>query len=71
MTVICRQKTTELDGKRIAYVETEMADGKYTYTVMFDKNTKKRFNAFLLSKGFKIGVVSTNEVIEEKGLELT
>lgn len=71
MKLKLEQKVTNLDGKNIAYVESTLLsdDDKYTYRVLFDKKTKKRFNAFLTSKGFKIGEVSNpndvpkNEII--------
>ena len=70
MTIICEQKTTSIDGKRIAYVETKIKVEKYDYRVLFDDKTKKRFNAFLTSKGFKIGVISDTEDVPTKIIEI-
>lgn len=64
----CEQKTCDIEGKLIAYVETTIVDtvtGR-DYRVLFDKNTKKRFNAFLTSEGFKIGAVNDVNAVPHK-----
>lgn len=50
-----KQKKTILEGKKIAYVEAVLCIEKYTYNVHFDKDTKKRFNAYCKTLGFKVG----------------
>ena len=68
MKTVLEQKTTTIDGKKIAYVETTLysGDDKYSYRVLFDKKTKKRFNAFLTSQGFKVGEISADSEVESK-----
>ena len=68
MKTILTQKTAVLDGKKIAYVECTLNDGKYTYKVMFDKQTKKRYNAYVRSLGFEVGEVTAEPA--EKTLEV-
>lgn len=68
MQIMLKQKMTEIEGKKIAYVEVELTNGKYTYRVLFDKNTKKRFNAYCRSVGFVIG--QTDEDLPETTLEI-
>lgn len=70
MKITCKQNLKEIDGKLIAYVDTTISDDKYTYRVLFDKQTKKRFNAFLKSKGFIIGEVAKDTPIEDKEKEI-
>ena len=53
------QKTADIDGKKIAYVDVSLAIGAYNYAIRFDKKTKKRFNAFCRKEGFEIGRVDT------------
>lgn len=66
----CEQKICDIEGKHIAYVETTIVDTEagYDYRVLFDKNTKKRFNAFLTSVGFKIGAVNDVNTVPDKKL---
>lgn len=71
MTLKLTQKTAVLDGKNIAYVKATIIEGNYSYDVMFDKNTKKRFNAFCVSKGFKVGVVDDVSTVPERILDIT
>ena len=68
MKVKLTQKVTTLDNKKIAYVECALVDGKYTYKVMFDKQTKKRYNAYVRSLGFEVGEVTAEPA--EKTLEV-
>ncbi len=70
MKVTLVQKTATLEEKNVAYVETTLHDGGYTYRAIFDKNTKKRFNAFCKSKGFIIGVVDDVSAVPSKTLEI-
>lgn len=70
MKVTLEQKTTTLEGKNVAYVETTLHDGGYTYRAIFDKQTKKRFNAFCKSKGFVIGEVDDISTVPAKTLEI-
>lgn len=72
MRLICEQKTAIIDEKHIAYVEVKLVDeeSKHDYRVLFDKQTKKRFNAFMTSKGFKIGVLSDDEIVTDKIIEI-
>ena len=64
------QKTTVIDGEKIAFVETEIDDGKYTYRVLFDQKTKKRFNAFAKANGFVIGKISSDASVPERVMEI-
>lgn len=66
MKVKLTQKNATIDGNLIAYVSTVLFDGKgHKYPCMFDKNTKKRYNAFCKSKGFVIGRVDTPPLDKE------
>ena len=71
MKVTIEQKKTELEGKKIAYVECVLySDDGHDYRAIFDKTTKKRFNAFCVSKGFKIGVVDDLSTVPDKKIEI-
>ncbi len=70
MELILEQKKTTLEGKTVAYVEATLKDENYTYRVLFDKNTKKRFNAFARAKGFTIGEIDKEFPLEEKKISL-
>ena len=60
-----RQKTfTNDEGKKIAFVDIRIVDGKYDYPVRFDDKTKKRANQWMRSLGFTIGEI--NEDLPEK-----
>lgn len=61
-----RQKVADIDGKKIAYVETVIDDGKFTYRCNFDEKTKKRYNIYLKNLGFKVGVVAEGENVPDK-----
>lgn len=63
MKVKLIQKVAEIDGKKVAYVATEISDGKYTYSVRFDEKTKKRFNAFAKANGFVVRVLAEGESV--------
>lgn len=63
--LILTQKTATLDGSNVAYVEATIHIDKYSYRVLFDKQTKKRFNAYCKSLGFKVGKVKDSEVSEK------
>jgi len=52
------QKTAVIDGKKIAYVDARIVDGKHDYPLRFDDKTKKRWNQFLRAKGFLVGEVT-------------
>ena len=65
-----KQKVAEINGKKIAFVECVIDDGKYTYRCQFDEKTKVRFNHFARSHGFKIGVISDGETIPERTVSL-
>lgn len=59
MKVKLIQKVADIDGKNVAFVETQLCDENgRTYTARFDDKTKKRFNAFAKANGFIIGVVA-------------
>lgn len=65
-----KQKTAVIDGKKIAFVECYIDDGKYTYRCLFDEKTKPRFNAYARTHGFKIGVVAEDEDVNERTVTL-
>lgn len=59
------QKTYKNDeGVTYAYVETTLNIGNYSYRVNFDERTKKRFNAYARTQGFKVGKVADGETVE-------
>ena len=67
------QKTfyNETENKTFAYVECLIVNGNYDYRVTFDKETKKRANAWFRSLGFRIGEVYDFEAaVPEKVLEI-
>ena len=70
MKLVLTQKTDTIDGKKIAYVLAELKDDKYTYRVIFDKQTKKRFNAYVRSLGFTVGNIDNNVELPETQLEV-
>ena len=61
MKIKITQKVADIDGKKVAFVATEICDGKYTYPVRFDEKTKKRFNVFAKSNGFVVKVLADGE----------
>lgn len=65
-----KQKVANIDGKKIAFVECFIDDGKYTYKCTFDKKTKPRFNLYAKSLGFKVGEVSADDVVTERTITL-
>lgn len=65
-----KQKVADIDGKKIAFVECYIDDGKFTYRCMFDKRTKPRFNLFAKSHGFKVGEVAEGETVAERTITL-
>jgi hypothetical protein len=52
------QKTAVIDGKKIAFVETVICLGGYSYSVRFDERNKKKINSYCRSLGFIIGEVA-------------
>ena len=64
------QKVADIDGKKIAYVECYIVDGKFTYRCLFGKRTKPRFNLFAKSHGFKVGEVKEGEIVPERTVTL-
>lgn len=65
-----KQKVAVIDGKKIAFVECYIDDGKFTYRCLFDKRTKPRFNLFVKSHGFKVGEVGEGENVPERTVTL-
>ena len=58
MNVKITQKSSIIDGKRIAYIDVEIVDKNYSYKVNFKEKTKIRFNTFARKQGFVIGEVN-------------
>ena len=65
-----KHKVADIDGKKIAFVECFIDDGKHTYKCSFDKRTKPRFNLFAKSHGFKVGEVKEGETVPERTVTL-
>lgn len=70
MVTIKQAAFTTKDGKRIAFVKTEIKSGNYTYPVTFDKETKKRFNAYCKTLGFIIGEVEKEALVPDLTAEV-
>lgn len=67
--VVIKQKTADINGDKIAYVETKICLGGHSYNVRFDEDTKKRYNAYCRSLGFVVGKVDPDVDVPDKEIE--
>ncbi|MBR4031928.1 MAG: hypothetical protein IKJ07_04255 [Clostridia bacterium] len=67
--VVMKQKTAEINGDKIAYVETKICLGGHSYDVRFDERTKKRYNTYCRTLGFVIGKVDENSDVPDNEIE--
>ena len=65
-----KQKVAVIDGKRIAFVQCIIDDGKYTYPFQFADRTKRRINPYFKSLGFIVGEVEKDREIPERTITL-
>lgn len=62
------QKTAEINGKLIAFVEARVTIDNVSFKVKVDEKQKSFFNYICRNYGFVIGEIKVGEKVEEKEL---